>query len=98
MSLTQEQIAHIARLSRLNPTPEELARYQRDLSSIVEYVDMLAKVPKESLDTVALTSPLILPLREDKVVQEGKPSRKELLSCTEQRVVADQIAIPNIMA
>ena len=98
MSLTQEQIAHIARLSRLSPSPEELVKYQKNLSNIVDYVDMLAKIPKESLEGVEVTSPLILPLREDEVVREGKPTRKELLHCSNQRVVADQIAIPNIMA
>lgn len=52
MSLTQEQITHIARLSALSLSPEEIARYQKDLNSIVGYIDMLAKVPDSELQRV----------------------------------------------
>lgn len=97
MSLTQEQIAHIARLSRLSPSPEELEKYRNDLSSVVEYVDVLSSVPAESLQGVSVTFPSVLPLREDVVKEVKDPTRKELLSRSPQRVVADQIAIPNIM-
>ena len=43
------------------------------------------------------TFPSVLPLREDVVKEKKDPTRKELLSRSPQRVVADQIAIPNIM-
>jgi aspartyl-tRNA(Asn)/glutamyl-tRNA(Gln) amidotransferase subunit C len=97
MSLTQEQIAHIARLSRLSLSPEELEKYRTNLSSVVDYVDTLASVPEESLVGISPSFPFVLPLREDVVKEKKDPTRKELLSCSPQRVVADQIAIPNIM-
>lgn len=97
MSLTQEQIAHIARLSRLSPSPEELEKYRTDLSSVVDYVEVLSSVPPESLEGIEPTFPSVLPLRADAVKEKPDPTRKELLSRSPQRVVADQIAIPNIM-
>ena len=97
MSLTQEQIAHIARLSRLAPSAEELEKYRTNLSSVVDYVEVLASVPAESLAGLEPTFPSVLPLREDVVKEKKDPTRKELLSRSPQRVVADQIAIPNIM-
>lgn len=97
MSLTQEQIAHIARLSRLSPSPEELEKYRTNLSSVVDYVEVLASVSAESLKGIEPTFPSILPLRGDIVKESPNPTRKELLARSPQRVIADQIAIPNIM-
>ncbi len=97
MSLTQEQIAHIARLSRLSLSPEELEKYRTDLSSVVDYVEVLSSVPSESLEGIEPTFPSVLPLRGDVVKEKPDPTRKELLARSPQRVVADQIAIPNIM-
>lgn len=44
MKLTPEQVDHIATLSRLSLTDEERTRFAEQLSSILEYVDMLSKV------------------------------------------------------
>jgi aspartyl/glutamyl-tRNA(Asn/Gln) amidotransferase C subunit len=52
MSLTQEQITHIAKLSALSLSPKEIVRYQKDLNSIVGYIDMLGKIPETELQRV----------------------------------------------
>jgi aspartyl/glutamyl-tRNA(Asn/Gln) amidotransferase C subunit len=70
MSLTQEQIAHIARLSKLKPSPEELEKSRENLSSVVEYVDQLSRIPASALEGIEISSPLICPLREDSVVSQ----------------------------
>lgn len=49
MSLTQEQVTHIARLAKLHVTDSEVERYQKDLNSIVGYIDMLSKIPESEL-------------------------------------------------
>lgn len=84
MSLTQEQVAHIARLSRLSPTQEELENHQKNLSKIVDYVDMLSRVPKESLEGLEVSSPLILPLL-----------RKTRLFAMESQLVKSFLVVPN---
>lgn len=44
MTLSAHDIAHIARLARLDLTKQELTQYRRELSGIVRYVDQLQKV------------------------------------------------------
>lgn len=44
MTLSTHDIAHIARLARLDLTKQELTQYRRELSGIVRYVDQLQKV------------------------------------------------------
>ena len=51
MSLTQEQVIHIARLAKLHVTDIEVEQYQKDLNSIVSYIDILSKVPDSKLTT-----------------------------------------------
>ncbi len=50
MHLTPEQVDHIATLSRLSLTDEEKTRFAAQLSSILEYVGMLGKVPTDGVE------------------------------------------------
>jgi aspartyl-tRNA(Asn)/glutamyl-tRNA(Gln) amidotransferase subunit C len=47
MSLTQEQIKHIANLSRLDLNSTDLSKYSEDLNSIVDYIDKLNEIDNE---------------------------------------------------
>ena len=49
MSLTQEQVKHIANLSRLSLTDADLIKYSQDLNSIVDYIDLLSNIPESQL-------------------------------------------------
>jgi aspartyl-tRNA(Asn)/glutamyl-tRNA(Gln) amidotransferase subunit C len=42
--LTKEEIEHIAKLSRLGLTEEEVWKFQKDLSSILGYIEKLKEV------------------------------------------------------
>ena len=44
MSLSKEQIEHIAKLARLELTEEELDKYGGQLSDILNYIDQLKEV------------------------------------------------------
>lgn len=96
MSLTQEQIRHIAKLSRLELSPEDVERYSKELSGIVDYIDQLNEIPDSSLQKVSLVNETLLSPRED-VVQPSIASADDLLACSKQRIVGHQIWISNIM-
>lgn len=96
MSLTQEQIIHIARLAALKLSPDEIMKHQKDLNSIVGHIDMLAKVPDSELQRVKwnIATAGLIP-RAD---QEFSPiSWDELLACSPKKIVNHQISIDNIM-
>ena len=44
MTLTLEQVEHIANLARLDLTPEEKERYCQQLSAILAYFEQLQRV------------------------------------------------------
>lgn len=42
--ISKEETEHIAKLARLGLSEEEIAKYQKDLSAILEYVEKLKEV------------------------------------------------------
>ncbi|MFQ6005240.1 MAG: Asp-tRNA(Asn)/Glu-tRNA(Gln) amidotransferase subunit GatC [Woeseia sp.] len=70
MSLSKEQVRHIATLARLQLKDEEFGEVVEKLSSIVEFVDRLQQAPTD--DVVPMAHPLnrAQRLRPD-VINEG---------------------------
>lgn len=96
MSLTQEQIRHIAKLSRLKLSEDDVQQYSGQLSNIVDYIDQLNEIPDSELAKVTLVGETVLEPREDVVKPSIAPS-DEILACSKQRIVGHQIGISNIM-
>lgn len=44
--ISKEEVKHIAKLARLELTEKEIEKMQKDLSSILDYFDLLKKIPK----------------------------------------------------
>jgi aspartyl-tRNA(Asn)/glutamyl-tRNA(Gln) amidotransferase subunit C len=65
MQLTLEQVEHIAELARLALTEAEKARYQEQLSAILEYAERLQAVDTSAIPPTATVLPLRNVLRAD---------------------------------
>jgi len=64
MTVTPADVRHIARLARLDLTAEEVERFGRELTKILEYVEQLGTLEAGS---AAEPPPPDQPLREDRV-------------------------------
>jgi len=67
MKLSREQVEHIAELARLALTDEEKARYQEQLSAILEYFERLRQLDTEAIPPTASVLPLSSVMRADEV-------------------------------
>ena len=67
MSITREEIKHIAELSRLELSEEEMAKLGDQLSSILEYVSQLNEVDTKKVEPTAQVSGLTDIWRVDEV-------------------------------
>lgn len=65
MSLTLEQVQHIARLARLRLTAEEERRYAEQLSAVLDYAERLKRVETADVPPTAGVQDLQAPLRPD---------------------------------
>ncbi len=80
MKLTKKRVQHIANLAKLNLSDEEIARFQKQLSSILEYVELLNEINTEGTEVTAQTTGLKNVYREDKSSPDEVLTQKEVLS------------------
>jgi aspartyl-tRNA(Asn)/glutamyl-tRNA(Gln) amidotransferase subunit C len=78
MSLTIEEVQHIANLARMNLTVDELERYRKQLSAILDYFKQLEGLDTEDIPPTANISIEQNPLRVDQSVSSLSP--EELLN------------------
>ncbi len=95
MSLTQEQIEKLLKnLSKL--WVENSEKLTGNVNSIIEYMDILNEVDTtDVVPTVSVVEKTNI-LRKD-IEEEKDVASSGLLECSPQKVVANQIAIGNIM-
>ena len=67
MTLTIDEVRHIARLARLRLSPEEEQRYAEQLSAILNYAARLSSIDTSAISPTATVLPFPAPLRPDEV-------------------------------
>lgn len=83
MSLTPEEVRHIARLARLGMEDEQVAKFQAQLSDILDYFERLREVDTEGVPPTAQTLSIQNVMRAD----EPAPSldKEDVLANAPQR-------------
>jgi len=66
--LSKEEVIKLAKLARIELTEEEVERFQKQLSTVLDYVDELKKVDVSGVDEVFEVTGLINVQRDDKAV------------------------------
>ncbi len=65
MSLNSDQVKHIAKLSRIQLTDEEVEKYRTQLSAVLGYIEQLNELDTSSVLPTVNTTGLMNVLRED---------------------------------
>lgn len=76
--LTRDDVLHLARLSRLHLSEEEIVRFQTEISTILDYVEQLQGLELDDTAPTYQVTGLKNVMRPDKEVAYGA-SPKELL-------------------
>ena len=58
MPLTRKEVLHIARLARVGLTEEDVAKFQQQLSQILDHFEVLARIPTDDVPPTTHTLPL----------------------------------------
>ncbi len=95
MSITIEEIKHIAELSRLKLSDEEMLKLGSDLGSILDYIKTLKEVDTRKVKETAQVSGLSDVFREDEVKNWD---REEILAALSQgELENDQLKVKRIL-
>ena len=79
IKLSKSQISDLARLSRLRLSDEEIELYQKELSSILGYVEQLAEVDVSGLEPTSQVTGLTNSVRKD-AVKDNHVEPKDLMA------------------
>ena len=98
MTLTSDEVRHIAQLARLKLSDAEVEKFGTQLTDILQWIDMLNEVDTDGVEETSQVTGLENVVREDEVRPEGElPGRDELLECTELPVERKQIRVPSVL-
>jgi aspartyl-tRNA(Asn)/glutamyl-tRNA(Gln) amidotransferase subunit C len=71
MSVSPEQVRHIAKLARIAMSEEEIERLVPELNNILGWVEQLSEVDTDGVEPLATVIDLKLRLRDDVVTDGG---------------------------
>ena len=94
MSISQDELKKIA--EKLSKIPGDNSALLGNINDILSYMDLLAEVDTDGITPTVSVVEETAHLREDKITP-AVSTPKELLDSTSQKVVANQIVLPNIM-
>lgn len=94
MSLTKEQVLHVARLARLALTDEEVSKFGAQLSGILEHAERVMSLAAEDVPPTSHSIPMTNVFREDEV-GECLPQDKALSTAPE--VEQGRFKVPRII-
>ena len=94
MALSEKDVQYVAKLSRLEITPEETAKYTQQLGSILKYIEQLNQLDTSNVEPMAHVLDLKNVFRQDEV----KPSltQAQVLS-NGPEVQAGHFKVPKII-
>lgn len=77
MSITRDEVKHIAKLARIELTKEEVTRFQADLNKVLGYVEVLKTVDTADVEPLATVTGLENVLREDYAEESAQAHEEE---------------------
>ncbi len=94
MSVSKEDVKHIANLSKLNLTDEELDKYTTDLSNIVDFANELSNINVDGVKPTAHILDIKNVFRKDEV--DASYDREEILKNAPSKD-AGCISVPKVV-
>lgn len=93
--ISREDVLHLAQLSSLQLTDDEITGLQADISNILGYVEQLGKLNTEGIEPTYQVTGLSNVWRDDKVIDYGI-SREDLLKLSSE-VIDNQVKVPKVL-
>ncbi|MDP2703814.1 MAG: Asp-tRNA(Asn)/Glu-tRNA(Gln) amidotransferase subunit GatC [bacterium] len=71
MSISTDDVKHIARLARIELRDDELEKFRTDINKVLGYIEVLKTVDTAGVEPLAQVTGLENAFREDKVEESG---------------------------
>jgi len=97
MSLSKDQIKHIAKLARLDLSVEELEKYGKQLSVVLDYINQLQEVNTNNIEPTAQVTELYDVFRNDEILNWDSEEIENSLKKAPQGLEERQIIVKIIL-
>lgn len=94
-SISKDEVVHLASLSNISLTDEEVESMQGDLENILQYVSQLSTLDTDGVEPTYQVSGLQNVDREDEVIDYGVTREELLATAPEQK--DNQIKVPKVI-
>ena len=78
--LSKDEVQHIAALARIGLDEEEIPKYQKDLSAILDYFKKLEELNTDDIDPIGHITGRFNSMREDKREDFGVAGKEAILA------------------
>lgn len=95
MKLSTDQVEHLGSLARLSLSEKEKKKYAKELSAILDYVDLLSEVDTENIAQTNQVTGLEDVFREDVVAGCSEQVRRGILESFPERD-GDLLKVPGV--
>ncbi|AUL48657.1 asparaginyl/glutamyl-tRNA amidotransferase subunit C [Bordetella trematum] len=101
MALNEQDVARIARLARIELTPEQRGRAQDELNGILHLIERLQAVDTAGVEPLAhplsAHEDIVLRLREDAVTEQASADQREALMANAPEQNAGLFLVPKVI-
>lgn len=94
--LNDDQVRHVAKLARIKLTDEEVKKFGKQLSSVLDYVNILAEVDTKDIPETSQVTGLKNVMDKDEVIK-SQSTKSELLKCSELPVDSGQVRVIRVV-
>lgn len=95
--LSKEDVIKIARLARLKLTDAEIEKYQKDLSSFLDYAEQLQKINTDGVEPLYQVTGLEHVVRQDQVQVSDSKLIEKLVKASPQGQEENQYLVKNVL-
>lgn len=93
--ISQDEVRHLAQLSSLQLTDEEVDDLQHDIGRIINYIEQLSQLDTDKVEPTYQVTGLTNVWREDDVDQ-GEVTREQLLTLAPERLDTS-VKVPKVL-
>lgn len=96
MNITKDEVKHLANLSNISLSENEIESLQQDLTNIIGYIEQLSELDTENIEPTYQVSPNQNVWREDEIDNYGV-DHEQLLVLAGENVIDSQIKVPKVL-
>ena len=95
MEIEREDILHLADLSKLSLSEEEIVSLEKDLQGIINYISQISELDTSNVEPTYQVFEMVNVWREDAIIEQDA-TREELLALTKEEK-DNQVKVPKVL-